>query len=60
MQSVKRVKTTDDNPRTLVTPADEDDRFNLRFGGIMDEDIREIAPLPVKPSQVKVRIIVLH
>jgi hypothetical protein len=34
---------------------DVDDRFNLRFGGIMDEDIREAAPLAtIKPSHVKV------
>ena len=32
----------------------EDDRFNLSYGGIMDDEIQEMAPLPVKLSQVKV------
>lgn len=67
-QSAKRVKTTNSdvhrsniaplqksnhNPTTTL-PAGEDDRFNLRYGGIMDEDIQETVPHPVKQSQVKV------
>lgn len=36
-------------------PDDVDDRFNLRYGGIMDDDIREAAPLAVvKPSESQV------
>ena len=34
----------------------ENDRFNLDYGGILDEDMREVAPLPVKSAQVKVRL----
>ncbi|KAF8329951.1 hypothetical protein F5887DRAFT_1082120 [Amanita rubescens] len=61
VQPAKRIKFTDANHNLCTTtPAGEDERFNLRFGGIMDEDIRETAPLPVKPSQVKVTTKVEH
>ena len=39
---------------TVTLASGEDDRFNLSYGGIMDDEIQEMAPLPVKPSQVKV------
>ncbi|KAF8332569.1 hypothetical protein F5887DRAFT_1080649 [Amanita rubescens] len=39
---------------------DSDNRFNLQYGGIMDDDIQEMTPLPVKASQVKVTTKVEH
>ncbi|KAF8696455.1 hypothetical protein AX14_001594 [Amanita brunnescens Koide BX004] len=63
VQSGKRRRTNDSDSRHAAlapTPAGENDRFNLDYGGIMDEDMQEMAPLPVKPSQVKVTTKVEH
>lgn len=72
--TAKRIKSTEPNSQcsnqaplqnyngTLTNaPAgnDSDNRFNLQYGGIMDDDIQEMTPLPVKASQVKVCLVTI-
>ena len=68
--SAKRLKTSDANSLYACPPnanshhstrgplqnanGGENDCFNLDYSGILDEDMQEVALLPVKPAQVKV------